>query len=83
MGIRKTKLTNKAFFMNLAWRIWKQQNNLYVSLLKSKYFPSDDTIWTAKSKSLDNIIWKSIICARYTLFSTTLGAMVGLLEVCL
>lgn len=52
--------------MNLVWRIWRNDNSLWVNMLKSKYFTNSD-IWNAKFVSNASITWKKIILAKDTM----------------
>lgn len=67
LGIRRLEEMNHAFLAKLGWRILRDENSLWIQIVKAKYSAStkDCDLWQPK-RGMSNA-WKGILKSRYIL----------------
>ena len=59
LGIRYARLVNVALLGKLSWRVFNNEEAMWVSVLKSKYVSMSEL--STRLKNTDSPIWKGII----------------------
>jgi len=60
IGLRKSAAINVAFQCKLAWKILKNNDSMWVRIMRDKYILSQD-FFNYKSRQGDSNVWKSIV----------------------
>ena len=63
IGLRKIEPLNKAYLAKLGWKVFTENNNLWVRLIKDKYLRKISFL-QYKSSTNDSWIWKNILKQR-------------------
>ena len=61
--MRKTAAVNQAFQCKLAWKILRNQNSVWVRIMRNKYLGQQD-FFGAQAKPGDSVVWRNILKYR-------------------
>jgi len=63
MGLRKTAAINRAYQRKLAWKIFTNQDSMWVRIMRKKYLRHHE-FFSAQIKQGDSMVWKNIMKCR-------------------
>jgi len=63
LGLRKAEAINKAFQCKLAWKIFTEEESIWVRIMRAKYL-KQNAFLSCLPKSTDSPVWKSILKSR-------------------
>lgn len=67
LGLRSAKNINLAFLTKLGWRIFEEENALWVQVLKTKYLKKGEVPRDWKAKMGCSNAWRGIVDATHVL----------------